>query len=181
MVDRSGYAASSFLLGAVFGFIAGLGNSRFLFFLAPVIVEYSEETAVLVAGVIVAPIIEEISKVLPLVFLESQECITLTITQWLKLGVASALGFSTFENLYYSLIVYARFGLHQFMSLMVIRFLTCTPVHVASTALSSYGIGCWNTYRMRRYFAFVAAAMLNHGLYNLAAILLNVVGGGLNV
>jgi hypothetical protein len=54
------------------------------------------------------------------------------------------------------------------MWLLALRFLL--PLHLAATAISSFGLGLWAKTGQGKYFAAcIAVSMLLHGLYNLAA------------
>ena len=117
-----------------------------------------EETAVYVA-----PIVEEILKLLPLLF--CMFVIGLEDQPLLNAAVAIGAGFAVFENCVYLL----QSGTER-LFLMLIRGLAVGVMHVASMLLLDLGLTLMKRYRAISVPAVVGAATLPivfHGLYNL--------------
>lgn len=115
------------------------------------------------SAVYVAPIIEEIMKLLPLLF--CMFVIGLEDQPLLNAAVAIGAGFAVFENCVYLL----QFGMES-LFLMLIRGLAVGVMHVASMLLLDLGLTLMKRYRAISVPAVVGAATLPivfHGLYNL--------------
>ena len=120
-------------------------------------------------AVLIAPFVEELAKPLGLYFLQAEEKPNLTLKEWTFLGAMAGLGFAIVENFMYAGNVSGS-GAEASAMLMVLRFML--PLHIMASAISGYGFGLWVKTKNAKYFIYcLLAAMILHGLYNLAATL----------
>jgi len=172
-VTRAHYLVS-LLLGAVFGIAAALFSSSQMLMLLPFVGFTNLQPGVFLIFVVVilSPFAEELAKILPPLFLKTQENLEINVVEWMQLSVTSAFGFSLLENLSYFWLFVNAFGTHSAVWLLLLRFLLSTPMHLMATTIASYGVGNWDNYDEGEYFVFLAIAMIVHGLFNLGTIML---------
>lgn len=172
-VTRTHYLVS-LLLGAVFGIAAALFSSSQMLMLLPFVGFTNLQLGVFLIFlvVILSPFAEELAKILPPLFLKTQENLEINVVEWMQLGVASAFGFSLLENLSYFWLFVNAFGTHSAVWLLLLRFLLSTPMHLTATTIASYGVGNWDNYDEGEYFVFLVIAMIVHGLFNFGTIML---------
>ncbi|MHA1582284.1 MAG: PrsW family glutamic-type intramembrane protease [Candidatus Baldrarchaeia archaeon] len=172
-ISRGHYLAS-LLLGAAFGFAASLFESTQIIPLLPYFIldNFQLNVYTLMVVVFLAPFAEEITKILPVFFLKTQENIELDVVGWMKLGITSALGFSLLENLSYFVLFSTFYQIYVAIWYLLLRFMLSTPLHLMATTIASYGIGNWDNYGEGKYLAFLAIAMVIHGLFNLGTMIL---------
>ena len=166
-----------FLWGATIG--AGCGCSINTTILAPFKQTFSATAAMGIGAVLVAPLVEEVTKglvFLPLVWTDHFD----NETDGLIYGAASGLGFATIENLYYFLqfVSSDNFGVAMMLVAIAMRALFTAVMHSISTALLGMAVGYarhrhsagksrWVIYPLIGYVLAVA----NHALWNGAAVL----------
>ncbi len=131
------------------------------------------------AVVIGAPVVEEMAKVvLLLMWLEKAPWRFRSAGTLVFACLASALVFSAIENLLYLRVYIPREMVED--GLVHFRLVVCTAVHVGCTAVSACGVlRAWREARDgRRGFSsmavtpYLVVAMVMHGIYNAAAVLL---------
>ncbi|HID73763.1 MAG TPA: PrsW family intramembrane metalloprotease [Thermoplasmata archaeon] len=159
------------VLGALAGGIAGFVNSIYgigVLFLVKFDLFWF---IVLLVGV-VAPVVEELVKLLGVYLINQEEWPNLAIRDWTVLGALSGLGFATLENAIYALnFLAAGFGGDATLLLLGIRFLF--PLHIISTAVAATGFGLWvRTGEIGYFLRYVGVAMLLHASFNLTMVLL---------
>ena len=119
-------------------------------------------------AVIVAPFVEELAKPMGLYFMHAEERPDLELREWAVLGAMAGLGFMVVENFLYAF-TFLTYGSGASILLLGLRFMM--PLHVIATAISGYGFGLWVKTGKAKYFAgCMLAAMLLHGAFNLAAM-----------
>ena len=125
--------------------------------------------AMILMTVLIAPFVEELAKPLGLYFLQAEEKPNLTLKEWAFLGALAGLGFAIVENFLYAGTVGGS-GPEASAMLMILRFML--PLHMMASAISGYGFGLWAKTKNAKYFIYcLLAAMILHGLFNLAATL----------
>ena len=131
--------------------------------------------------VVVAPITEEIMKIALAVWVcEKRPWLFSSPTQILICGLASGLVFAAIEN-----VLYLTFGAST-PGLFLWRWTVCVLLHVTCSLIASIGVArVWTEFqrqeRMPRLVDgsfWIVAAMLLHGTYNFAAVMLDVAGVG---
>lgn len=131
----------------------------------------------LLAAVLVAPPIEELMKVLvPLLAIETRPYWFRSPTQVLFTATAGGLGFAIIENLLYLNVYISNPGVR----LVLWRWIVCTAMHTACSYLAGRGLcRIWERTvqegrppRVELAFPALFTAMIIHGAYNAAAILL---------
>lgn len=121
----------------------------------------------ILTAVLIAPFVEELAKPLGLYILQAEERPELTLKEWAFLGAMAGLGFAIIENFMYAGSVGAA-GTDAAAMLMLLRFLL--PLHMMASSITGFGFGLWAKTRNAKYFIYcLFAAMLLHGLFNLAA------------
>ena len=130
--------------------------------------------------VVFAPVIEELLKQSGMTFvLEKKPYRVFASWQFLFAGVVSGLVFGAIENLVYMGRFAAILSARDLARLVTYRWTVCTPLHVICAAIASLGlIRAWKRQlRLGRpadlaaALPFFVAAVVLHGLYNVAAIL----------
>ncbi|GEM_PF-6066752 len=165
----------SFFFGVIFGNLAGIFNSFFFTSLLIPFISFNEHFYSLniiltlkVLAIIIAPILEELTKLIPMFFLISQERgYVININQWIILSILAALGFSTFENIIYFITFISLYKLDTCLLLIVSRYMLATPMHLSSTLVTSYGVGMWYLYDIRSFLTFIPIGVGIHSLHNL--------------
>lgn len=168
-----GLLTVAIFLGGVFGLLTSIFYySQVSVFLLPF--SFSENMTVYTFLLIVvfAPFGEELMKVMPGVFLETEEELTFSPFGWMILGIGSGLGFTLLENMLYGVRFVSQFNWYGGGLLLLARFLL--PVHMLTTSIASYGIGAWKETVDRKYLVFLLVAMLIHAFHNLFALFLRV-------
>jgi len=167
MNNKSVYFLSMFL-GAAFGNLAGLYNSLFLTYLVIPFSPFEEpvDLSLTILVTIIAPIAEEAVKLIPVMFLLSQEKIFLSLKGWIIMGGLAALGFSVFENFIYFLLFMNTYSFLVSLVLLLSRFMLSTPMHLSTTIIASYGVGMWHSYGFKKYLSAIPTAIILHSLYN---------------
>lgn len=170
---KLGYFVVSTLLGGIFGFITSIFfyNQIILYFI-PFLFTGEITFFNIFLIVIFAPFGEEISKILPIVFLEQEESQTFPPLGWMYLGLGSGLGFTLLENALYGMEFINQFTFSTGMILLLVRFLL--PLHLLSTPIAAYGIGAWKDSQNKKWIAFLLLAMILHGAHNFLAVYLSV-------
>lgn len=142
---------------------------------------FGAELGAMISAVVVAPLAEEFTKGLVFVLLLMTRHID-NETDGLIYGAATGLGFAALENLLY-FVGGIEQGMEVFLGMVVIRTLFTALVHCISSALLGMCIG----YARHRSGGFrwilypgigFVLAVVNHGLWNLAATLSGFGGEG---
>ena len=166
------YLAIALGFGAISTLLAGWGEMGLIMDAEPLaipLVDADSTPAMILVAVLIAPFVEELAKPLGLYFLQYEEKPDLTLKEWTLLGALAGLGFAIIENFLYAGNV-ASGGMEASASLMLLRFML--PLHMMASAISGYGFGLWVKTKNAYYFIYcLIAAMVLHGLYNLAATL----------
>ena len=165
----------SFFFGVIFGNLAGIFNSSFFTFLLIPFVSFNKYLysfniilILKVLAIIIAPILEELTKLIPIFFLIYQERgHIININQWIILSILAALGFSTFENIICFITFISLHKLNACLLLIVLRYMLATPMHLSSTLVTSYGVGVWYLYGIRSFLIFIPIGVGIHSLHNL--------------
>ena len=139
----------------------------------------------LVGLVVIAPVVEEFTKALPVLAIRGRPFFT-EVEQGLVYGAAAGFGFAATENVMYFFVSWKRTslsmgelaGLGAITTLVLVRSLGSASLHGATGAITGSGIstekvlgGWW----VSRY----AMAVVYHGLYNFAIFLFAVLGSKL--
>jgi len=90
-----------FIIGGVFGMMAGIINTEILIIPSITSSNATYSYTMIIGALIVAPFVEEIIKISGIVFIKTQENINIWVHDWIELALFSALGFSVFENFLY--------------------------------------------------------------------------------
>ena len=131
--------------------------------------------------VVVAPITEEIMKIALAVWVcEKRPWLFSSPAQILICGLASGFVFAAIEN-----VLYLTFGAST-PGLFLWRWTVCVLLHITCSLIASIGVArVWTEFqrqeRMPRLVDgsfWIVAAMLLHGTYNFAAVMLDVAGVG---
>ncbi|MCX6651849.1 MAG: PrsW family glutamic-type intramembrane protease [Methanomassiliicoccales archaeon] len=132
---------------------------------------YDPTLQVFLLAVIIAPVVEEISKGLGVFSVHGR---LTEIENGLVYGAAAGLGFAASENILYLLNALSG-GVEEFVLTAVIRALTSTILHASATGILGYGIArarVLGSYGQNKsWLPYLLAAMLLHGAFNLFAIL----------
>lgn len=167
---KARHVAVALGFGALSTLLASWGELGLLYNAYPALLPFNFEqpsALMVLMAVVIAPFVEELAKPIGLYFLQAEEKPQLELKEWAFLGAMAGLGFAIVENFMYAYSVSA-YGADASLWLLGLRFLL--PLHVAATAISAFGLGLWSKTRNPKYFAAcIAASMLLHGLYNLAA------------
>ncbi len=158
--------------GALSTLLATWGEMGLMADTAPLFIPFSTDDPtpiMILMAVLIAPFVEELAKPLGLYFLQAEEKPNLTLKEWAFLGALAGLGFAIVENFLYAGTVGSS-GAEASAMLMILRFML--PLHMMASAISGYGFGLWAKTKNVKYFIYcLLAAMVLHGLYNLAATL----------
>ena len=158
--------------GAISTLVAVWGELGLMSDTAPLALPFTDTDSTPIAiltAVLIAPFVEELAKPLGLYFLHYEERPNLELKEWALLGAFAGLGFAIIENFLYAGSVGGA-GAEASVLLMLLRFML--PLHIMASAISGYGFGLWTKTKNAKYFIYcLFAAMLLHGLFNLAATL----------
>lgn len=143
----------------------------------------SSQTGVrLLYMILFAPIIEELLKQSGMVYLlEKKPYRVFSVWQFVAAAIISSLIFSAVENVLY---IYVYTHPEQFsnpQAFALFRWTVCTPLHVACSVIASIGlINVWQRQLadgraadLSIAYRYFIVAMSIHGIYNLAAVLIN--------
>ena len=121
----------------------------------------------LIILVVMGPIIEEISKVIPLFVIKKQ--IT-EVEDGFIFGAVAGLGFAATENLIYG-IRFMDYSLVILISLFYLRTIGTALLHASATSLSGYGISLKIVRKKSLIYpiVFFVLAVLTHSIFNLFA------------
>lgn len=156
-------------LGGLFlpGWLSGYGNEYATQLLQAV---FSKDVAELLSGILVAPLVEEVFKLLPLFFilqlLERQSW-----KSYLLLGAIAGLGFQILEDFAY-IQVYLQEGFASTMSGTLGRVFTAHSSHWLYTAIATVGVVLYLRYRKekpayaRLGLLYILADLGLHALWN---------------
>ena len=93
----------------------------------------------------------------------------MTADEWALLGAMAGFGFMVLENIMYSASV-SLYGWEASLTLLFLRFML--PLHMIASAVAGFGFGLWVKNRNGLYFLIcLMIAIILHGLFNLAAVL----------
>ena len=120
----------------------------------------------LILSAIIAPSVEETSKIVPVILYFREEDIG--ENKFLSYSLISALGFSLIEN-----VIYALGGGAGFSLVMLIRLSISTPMHLIATFLTAYFYYRF-TYLKKGNGFLIGLGMIAHGIFNGTLVLLSV-------
>lgn len=121
----------------------------------------------LIISVIIAPIIEEFSKILPLFLIRKQ---LTEVEDGFIFGAISGLGFAATENLIYGM-RYMDYSLTILVSLFYLRTIGTALLHASATSLAGYGLSLKIVRKKSIFYSisFFILAVLIHSIFNLFA------------
>jgi RsiW-degrading membrane proteinase PrsW (M82 family) len=164
----------AFLIGAVVTVIGGASlGSLLLLPLEGLISTYLslDAGAIGVLGaILVAPVAEELMKALGIVAMRPR---IHEVEDGIVYGAAVGLGFAATENILYFASAITVGGAIGLAGTAVVRSLTSTLLHLGATGFAGYGFGLYygRCRTKARWWIFLLAAMLFHGVFNLFASL----------
>ncbi len=120
----------------------------------------------LVIVCVVAPIVEEFTKVLGLFTVKNS---IIELEDGLVLGAGSGLGFAATENLLYESNALFAQGVQAFIIVVVIRSVASTLLHGSSSAVAGYGVSKGLIRRSYSAVPYYLVAVLMHGGFNYLA------------
>jgi len=153
-------------LSIIFTFLWGAAIATSASFLLETVVS-DHITSLLILSVVIAPIVEEISKPLALRFVKKE---INEIEDGLIYGAVIGLGFAATENLIYGVRFWDQ-GLIVLFSLFYLRTVGSSLLHASATALTGYGYSSKLIHK-RSFLSilpFFLLAVVVHGLFNLFA------------
>ncbi len=155
--------------GALSTLLASWGEMGLMVDTVPILAPFTMDNttpSMILMAVLIAPFVEELAKPMGLYFLQHEEKPSLSMKEWAFLGLLGGLGFAIIENFLYAGTLGA--GIEPAAQLMFLRFML--PLHMMASAMSGYGYGLWMKTQRPKYFIYcLVAAMVLHGLFNLAA------------
>ena len=122
-------------------------------------------------SVIIAPVMEEIAKLLFVIYLAKSDDFDGPL-DGLIYGAMVGAGFAAAENVLYG---FAQVHLSQGVTLTAFRSLTLIIGHPLYTGLAGVGVGEWKVGMARSKYDKIWRSMLFHGLWNLSASMSNIV------
>jgi len=133
----------------------------------------------LIIVVIIAPIVEEFTKVLGVFSVKT----SLTdIEAGLVFGAACGLGFAATENLLYESSVYLAEGFGSaFISIVVLRSIASTLLHGSASAMAGYGVTKAKFEGWYLFLPYYLLAVIMHGAFNFLASLELLVAGDISL
>jgi len=156
--------------GALSTLLAMWGEMGLMADTVPLVLPFTSDDPtplMILMAVLIAPFVEELAKPLGLYFMQAEEKPNFTLKEWAFLGAMGGLGFAIIENFLYSGTI-ASAGAEASAMLMLLRFML--PLHMIASAISGFGLGLWVKTKNAKYFIWgLLAAMILHGLFNLAA------------
>ncbi len=157
-------------VGAIGGFIAAFGETLYIGVAAATLL-IGGSLFTLALAVVIAPLVEESVKPLGLLLLKEDQGLKFNLAGWALLGSFAGVGFGLAENVVYFASA-LPFGLEVALSLLFMRTLLTVPLHSINTTLTGFGVGLWQkSQNARLLVAFLLAAMIIHGSFNLLASL----------
>jgi len=174
---RTGTLAKGFIFGAILGVIVAIILSLILIYV------YASQgqnfyqrlgftgslPEIIVLGSVIAPLAEEIAKLLGVHLLRSN---LRQHGDGFVIGGSCGLGFAATENALYGLAAYFEAGLEGLIVVAVLRALTSALLHASATAISGHGYALFHLHGQTRWLIlnyFVAVFL--HGFFNLMAAL----------
>jgi len=143
--------------------------------------EFLEDEAVrtLIIVVIIAPFVEEFTKVLGVFSVKR----SLTdIEAGLVFGAACGLGFAATENLLYESSVYLAEGFGPaFVSIVILRSIASTLLHGSASAMAGYGVTRAKFEGWYLFLPYYLIAVFMHGAFNFLASLQLLVAGDISL
>jgi len=143
--------------------------------------EFLEDETVqtLIIVVIIAPFVEEFTKVLGVFSVKG----ALTdLEAGLVFGAACGLGFAATENLLYESSVYLTEGFGSaFVSIVVLRSIASTLLHGSASAMAGYGVTRAKFEGWYLFLPYYLIAVFMHGAFNFLASLQLVVAGDISL
>ncbi|MFW5945882.1 MAG: PrsW family intramembrane metalloprotease [Candidatus Natronoplasma sp.] len=138
-----------------------------------------ETVQTLIIVVIIAPFVEEFTKVLGVFSVKR----SLTdIESGLVFGAACGLGFAATENLLYESSVYLTEGFGSaFVSIVVLRSIASTLLHGSASAMAGYGVTRAKFEGWYFFLPYYLIAVFMHGAFNFLASLQLVVAGDISL
>ncbi len=132
----------------------------------------------LVIVCVVAPIVEEFTKVLGLFTVKDS---IFELEDGLVLGAGSGLGFAATENLLYESNALFQHGVQAFIVVVILRSIASTLLHGSASAVAGYGVS--RTLLTGRYsvIPYYFVAVLMHGGFNYLASVGLIYGGNIPV
>lgn len=122
-------------------------------------------------SVIIAPVMEEIAKLLFVIYLAKSDDFDGPL-DGLIYGAMVGAGFAAAENVLYG---FGQVNLSQGVTLTAFRSLTLIIGHPLYTGLAGVGVGEWKVGMARSKYDKIWRSMLFHGLWNLSASMSNIV------
>ena len=119
----------------------------------------------LILAVVIAPLVEELAKGLG-VFRYRR--FMSDIEDGIIFGAAAGLGFAATENLLYESNAYFADGASAFIATAIVRSLSSALLHATASAVMGLGIAR-SARRQRSWVPYYFAAVIIHGVFNLAA------------
>lgn len=135
-----------------------------------VIVAGSQDLAMAVVIVVIAPLVEEVMKPLGIYLLRMDLRPILTLREWAILGFLAGLAFSLLEDALY-IFVYAgpAYGAEGMLATAVFRL--HIPVHMVGTTMVGFGVGMWcQSKRIKPFLLTLAFAIAIHAFWNFMMI-----------
>ena len=171
---RPWHAFFTFSLGALLGLAAALANTIYLGLgvaLTPFPLAKKGLSVLTAAAVVLAPFVEEPTKVFSLVFLKEEEGLEAGLSEWAWLGLASGLGFGLLETVFY--VARASACSTSFaLSVAAVRLLVAVPLHSLTTTVAGWGVGLWSLRGEAKSVTLcLAAAMCLHSVHNLIVVM----------
>ncbi len=128
----------------------------------------------LVIVIVVAPIVEEFTKVMGVVSFKDS---ILELEDGLVMGAACGLGFAATENLLYGASAYIQYGFASFASILLVRSIASTLLHGSASAVAGYGISKGLLLKKHYAVPYYLLAVFMHGAYNYLASMGLIYGG----
>ncbi|MGM0510158.1 MAG: PrsW family intramembrane metalloprotease [Thermoplasmatota archaeon] len=120
----------------------------------------------LVVVCVVAPIVEEFTKVLGVFSVKGS---IIEIEDGLVFGAAVGLGFAATENLLYESTAYFQQGFEAFIAVVLVRSIASTLLHGSASAVAGFGISKSITKGTHSFLPYYLVAVVMHGSFNYLA------------
>ncbi|UCE36298.1 MAG: PrsW family intramembrane metalloprotease [Thermoplasmata archaeon] len=154
-----------FVTGATSGFIAMFTNTIYMLLGFPIGL-FSVNLFLLFVVTIIAPVVEESSKIFALWILKTEEETRFRTIHWVLMGVVAGLGFAILEDYAYFQSFWIQYSPHGSYLILLMRL--SFPVHLLASATAGFGVAEWKRTDNPRLFIFwLIVAMFIHGTYNL--------------
>jgi RsiW-degrading membrane proteinase PrsW (M82 family) len=128
--------------------------------------KYGSLTSNLITSVIVAPVFEELYKIIGMFFIKQIYKNTEEKEDGLIYGSIIGLGFSLAENIFYS-VEYAT-NITEKISLTMIRQITSTIIHITSTGISGLGVSL-SKLQNKNFLYYFYKGVIKHSSHNFIA------------